>query len=124
METLQQRPWFGNVRELRNALEHALLVCRGARIEPKDLPPEAPIPHPGTGTSTDWEANMSDHIRSWARTMLDSSDEKGDLYEEFLRMVEPPLFQVVLEACRGQYAVAARRLGMHRTTLRKRLERP
>ena len=32
--------WPGNVRELRNALEYAVVRCRGAMIQPDDLPPE------------------------------------------------------------------------------------
>ena len=32
--TLARHPWLGNVRELRNALERALLVSRGAPLQP------------------------------------------------------------------------------------------
>jgi DNA-binding NtrC family response regulator len=31
--------WPGNVREMRNTLERAVIVCNGALIEPKHLPP-------------------------------------------------------------------------------------
>jgi sigma-54-specific transcriptional regulator len=31
-------PWMGNIRELENAMHHALLVCQGGRIVPEDLP--------------------------------------------------------------------------------------
>lgn len=31
-------PWPGNVRELENAIERAVVMCRGERIEPEDLP--------------------------------------------------------------------------------------
>ncbi|MCU0290502.1 MAG: sigma 54-interacting transcriptional regulator [Thermoanaerobaculaceae bacterium] len=30
--------WPGNVRELENAIEHAFVLCRGQRIEPRHLP--------------------------------------------------------------------------------------
>jgi sigma-54-specific transcriptional regulator len=30
--------WMGNIRELENAIHHALLVCRGGEIAPEDLP--------------------------------------------------------------------------------------
>jgi sigma-54-specific transcriptional regulator len=30
--------WMGNIRELENAMHHALLVCRGGQITPDDLP--------------------------------------------------------------------------------------
>lgn len=32
--------WRGNVRQLDNAVERAVMMCDGTRIEPKDLPPD------------------------------------------------------------------------------------
>ncbi len=40
-EELSRRKWHGNVRELRNAVEHALLVARGGVIQPEHLPAPA-----------------------------------------------------------------------------------
>src|SRR5207244_4080903 len=36
---LMSLPWFGNVRELRNALEHAAIVARGGPLLPDHFPP-------------------------------------------------------------------------------------
>src|SRR5690606_24117131 len=39
MESLQARPWAGNVRELQNVIEHAVVLLEpGAEIRPEDLP--------------------------------------------------------------------------------------
>jgi two-component system, NtrC family, nitrogen regulation response regulator GlnG len=38
-----------------------------------------------------------------------------------LEVIEPPLLEAALRRHKGQYAAAARMLGMHRTTLRKKL---
>jgi DNA-binding protein Fis len=35
-------------------------------------------------------------------------------------VIEPPLFEISLERHKGQFATAARSLGIHRTTLRKK----
>jgi NtrC-family two-component system response regulator AlgB len=35
---LQSHPWPGNLRELRNAVERAVILARGKKIEPEDLP--------------------------------------------------------------------------------------
>jgi len=40
MGVLLQYPWPGNVRELRNAVEFAVIRCRGTAVRPGDLPPE------------------------------------------------------------------------------------
>jgi PAS domain S-box-containing protein len=40
MTTLMNHAWPGNVRELQNALEHAAVLCRDGVIGPQHLPPE------------------------------------------------------------------------------------
>jgi DNA-binding NtrC family response regulator len=38
MKSLQAHPWPGNVRQLRNVIERALIVCEGRTIRKSDLP--------------------------------------------------------------------------------------
>jgi DNA-binding NtrC family response regulator len=38
MKALQAHPWPGNVRQLRNVIERALIVCEGRTIRKPDLP--------------------------------------------------------------------------------------
>jgi len=38
MKALQAHPWPGNVRQLRNVIERALIVCEGRTIRKTDLP--------------------------------------------------------------------------------------
>jgi DNA-binding NtrC family response regulator len=45
MELLLAYDWPGNVRELQNAIERAVLVCKGREIEPADLPFKSRSPH-------------------------------------------------------------------------------
>ncbi|WP_242344326.1 sigma-54-dependent transcriptional regulator [Anaeromyxobacter terrae] len=40
LRALTGYPWPGNVRELENAIERAVAVARGAKVELRDLPPE------------------------------------------------------------------------------------
>ncbi|MBN1558480.1 MAG: sigma 54-interacting transcriptional regulator [Lentisphaerae bacterium] len=40
MRALMDYAWPGNVRELKNAIEFAVIRCRGAGVEAEDLPPE------------------------------------------------------------------------------------
>src|SRR5690606_17949573 len=37
-DLLLRHPWPGNVRELKNAIRHATIFCKGAQVEPEDLP--------------------------------------------------------------------------------------
>jgi DNA-binding NtrC family response regulator len=64
MRLLESHPWPGNVRELGNALEAALVFCRGEVIEPGDLqlePPPAGSPAV-SGTSLSLEDNERETI--------------------------------------------------------------
>lgn len=40
MRLLMSAHWKGNVRQLDNAIERAVIMCEGTQIEPKDLPPD------------------------------------------------------------------------------------
>jgi DNA-binding NtrC family response regulator len=40
MRLLMSARWKGNVRQLDNAIERAVIMCEGAQIEPGDLPPD------------------------------------------------------------------------------------
>jgi DNA-binding NtrC family response regulator len=40
MEILTTYPWPGNIRELENVIERAVLFCDGTKLRAQDLPPE------------------------------------------------------------------------------------
>ena len=116
---LRRRDWFGNVRELRNAIEHAMILARGGIIVREHLPP--PVLPGGLGHAGQEEA-IAMLIRAWAQAQLGRHEEIQDLYERFLRLVEPPLLRAAMQHAGGQCLAASRRLGLHRTTLRKKLD--
>ncbi|QDU37940.1 Transcriptional regulatory protein ZraR [Maioricimonas rarisocia] len=125
MQELRERPWHGNVRELRNAVERAAVIARGPWIDRDHLPP--PMLTTGTQAGTNGD-RLQQLVTEWTRTALDQpalgtdGDEQGT-YERFLEEVEPALLRTVLEECDGNRAAAARQLGMHRSTLRQKLRR-
>ena len=50
MEKLQRYPWPGNVRELENAIERAIVICRGEMIRAEDL--VISMPNTSSGASS------------------------------------------------------------------------
>jgi DNA-binding NtrC family response regulator len=50
MKALQQHPWPGNVRQLRNVIERALIVCEGRTIRKGDLPDDFRAAGSGDGS--------------------------------------------------------------------------
>jgi two-component system, NtrC family, nitrogen regulation response regulator GlnG len=116
---LQRRNWYGNVRELRNAVEHAVILARGGLLAPEHLPPAM---LPGTPSGLSPADTVATLVAQWAAGQLQETEETEDLYARLLAMVEPPLLRAAMQHCRGQCVAAARRLGMHRTTVRKKLD--
>lgn len=121
LAALRSRPWPGNIRELRNAIEHAAIVARGRPIRVEHLPTthaNAPLARPPVGREIQQQATLWAHQEAQSTT-----DDETPLYERFLSLVEPPLLRVVLERCQGNRAAAAQMLGIHRATLRQRLRK-
>jgi two-component system nitrogen regulation response regulator GlnG len=123
LDALQSRNWAGNVRELRNAVEHAAIVARGRPIRVEHLPPAANATVPPGGSE---KSEIQKRLARWtARTIEAGGRESTDspLYEHFLEVVEPPVLRAALEQCRGNRAAAAQMLGIHRATLRQKLRK-
>ncbi|MBC7973929.1 MAG: hypothetical protein H7138_03015 [Myxococcales bacterium] len=87
-------PWPGNVRELGNAIERAVVMATGSRIDVGDLPAEV-----GAAAATTWVPG--DH-----RSLAD---------------VEKDYLLAVLAAEGGNRARAATRLGISSATLYRKL---
>ena len=120
---LERRPWYGNVRELRNAIEHAALRARGGTILPEDLPAAVSQSFLGMGEApAGSEAEISLLLKQWAEAQLTDPEQAANVYEQLLALIEPPVMEVALEKFHGQCAPAARCLGLHRTTLSKKLK--
>jgi two-component system nitrogen regulation response regulator GlnG len=118
LQFLQGLPWFGNVRELRNALEHAAIVARGGPLLPEHFPT---LPGgPGGQSPAD---RLASAVRDWLaeRVRAAGKDAPADLYAELLRAVEPPLLDEVLRRLNGNRWAAAQWLGLNRATVRKKL---
>jgi two-component system, NtrC family, nitrogen regulation response regulator GlnG len=116
---LQARPWAGNVRELRNALEHAAIIARGGALLPEHFPPPA-----STAGAETLPMRIGALIHEWVRERIQSAadTEPANLYDELLKCVEPPLLDEVLRQLDGNRLAAARWLGLARATLRKMIQ--
>ncbi len=123
LRELQRRDWPGNVRQLRNVVEHAAALTRSVEIGAELLPEDA-APVASAGTAAHAPALLRESCRAWARDWLRRHpDDRAGLYADLLLEVEAAVLPVVLQACEGNRAAAAKRLGIHRATLREKWKR-
>lgn len=114
------RHWPGNVRQLKRAVEYALVVSRGGHLRPEHLPEAAVSP----AELTQKTLSLEEAVRRWATTNLASlgTAAEGQLHRQLTEQVERVLFTELLTATDGNRTAAARLLGLDRATLRTRLK--
>ncbi|NQU13771.1 MAG: sigma-54-dependent Fis family transcriptional regulator, partial [Desulfobacteraceae bacterium] len=102
MDRLLKYEWPGNVRELMNAIERAVVLSRSEYLDEEDLPTVVK----GDGPR--------------GQDILSESGVPGDLS---LGEIEKVTILKTLEASGGNKSEAARRLGITRKTLHKKLKK-
>ncbi len=112
MDLMLHYRWPGNIRELNTAVQHAVVMCRGDLVQPRDLPlsvrqpappppPDVPgLSHPGAA------AGPQDGPPTDRLTMKEA---------------EKQLIIHALRQCDGNRTAAAARLGISRRTLHRKL---
>ncbi len=123
MRLLREHDWPGNIRELQNYVERAVILGTGAELRVEDLPPQlrgqaAPRPNRPRGGTADLAALCTELVRQGVRAAGPSSN---DLYDRIVGRVERELIQQVLQQCDRVQIKAAARLGINRNTLHKKL---
>jgi len=119
-EACLARSWPGNVRQLRRAVEYALVVSRGGLLRGDHLPAAAVSAAERTTTALSLEEAVGRWVAATSASLTETSD--GQLHRQLTEQVERVLFRDVLEATDGNRTAAARLLGLDRATLRTRLK--
>jgi two-component system nitrogen regulation response regulator GlnG len=113
---LTNQSWLGNVRELRNALEHAVILARGGPLLAEHFPAT-----PGFLPQNP-QQQLAGALLQWLEERLrHAGNQPRDLYEQLLQAVEPPVLEEVMRRLQGNRWVAAQWLGLNRATVRKKL---
>jgi two-component system response regulator HydG len=106
MKKLVGYPWPGNVRELMNTVERAVVLSRTDTVGEDDL-----------------IFTMADQTTSYDGSLQNMKHPVVGEENLSLEKVEKQKILEALESCRGNKSEAARRLGITRKTLRKKLEK-
>ncbi len=100
INTLKKYSWPGNVRELRNILERAINLTPGKVISQKNLPERI--------------INKIDNDK------VGYTDSVGNL-KNIMSQVEKDTIEKALDIAKGNKTLAAKKLGIHRTALYKKI---
>ncbi|HEY9219100.1 MAG TPA: sigma-54 dependent transcriptional regulator [Phenylobacterium sp.] len=117
--------WPGNVRQLENAVYRAIVLADAPYLQPYDFPAisgvAAPMPEAASGSSP--MANLPTAQQLMAERPADAPvrilDERGHL--RTLEEIERDLIQLAIEIYAGHMSEVARRLGIGRSTLYRKV---
>ncbi len=111
-ELIVSYPWPGNIRELKNVVERAMILSPDGDIDAEYLPEEI-------------RDYVSDSTKTAAASTMSSEFDLSPTGHQFvtLRELEERYIHEVLAATGGNKAQAARILGIHTTSILRRLKR-
>jgi DNA-binding NtrC family response regulator len=126
LAALVAHEWRGNVRELSNALERAVIFAGGEQVALGDLPDavQAALPEPATATATAPEPSALETepaaIADEAATVAAVVPTSGDLHAATAAFERAFILRVIDE-CGGNKRRAAKVLGLGVTSLYRKL---
>ena len=121
LEALVRYDWSGNVRELENFVERAVVLCTGNSITPALLPPQV------QGKAAPRVRARGNNLDQLARELVyqgisAAGADAEDLFARVVSRVERELIGQVLSSSDGVQIKAAARLGINRNTLHKKIK--
>ncbi|MEO1039129.1 MAG: sigma-54 dependent transcriptional regulator [Pseudomonadota bacterium] len=128
MDMLQRHDWAGNVRQLENAVFRGVVLSDGDYLTPEDFPQisglvpklEALDPAPVAGAEAAPTMHDADSVEGDEdEAGVHIVDEGGHLRS--LEAIERDLIQFAIETYSGRMAEVARRLGVGRSTLYRKV---
>jgi transcriptional regulator with PAS, ATPase and Fis domain len=122
MEALQDYHWPGNVRELQNYVERAVVLAEGDELTIALLP-EVVLgrqrPRASGLRGADLESLTFEVVQ---HGLNHSGPEEDSLHAKIVNRVERELIAQVMLACENVQTKAAKKLGINRNTLHKKLK--
>ena len=108
LELLRRYDWPGNVRQLRTAIEHGVVMSTGPQVEPVDLPEYL------AGTANEQQPPVG-NIVSAPYFGLENAPSLN------LKYVEQQVILTALQRAEGNRTLAAELLGINRRTLQRKM---
>lgn len=116
VDYMAQQHWRGNVRELRNAVERAIMISRGKVIGPED------IRGVGKPFGQDQESTGGLAESSSLEKLLESIKDPKET-DNGLLQVENAILEFLMEKSNGNMAEVARQLGLNQKQVSRRIKK-
>ena len=116
LQSLMRYSWPGNIRELQNVIERAIVMAEGDVISVADLPSEIQSGERNTN------AAVMDRTRRLQSDAVASREPRGEWIDDD-PVVERQALVAALHKCGGNKAQAARLLGLPRSTYFSKLKK-
>jgi two-component system response regulator AtoC len=111
LEQLRARSWPGNIRELRNVIDRAVLLAKGGIVDVVDL-----------GVGDDVTPRPSAAGAAQVPIAAEPPPPEAGDFRDTMRRLEKQKILDALDSCAGNQSRAARMLGIPRRTFVKRLD--
>jgi Nif-specific regulatory protein len=121
LKVLLAHDWPGNVRELENCMERAVVLANDQPLTPDLLTTPGPgrgRPRMGRPRGGDLPSLIQHLVRAGIQG---TPGEEGNLYTRLVGGVERELIEQVMQLCDNVQVTAAKRLGINRNTLHKKI---
>jgi len=116
---LKDYAWPGNIRELGNTIQKALIFNRGAPVSPEDISQVFESRDTNKGGEPEQNGEL---IRRWVRRML-ASQKNDPLFDSIMDTFTAIVLEEALKLTGGNRSRAARLLGLSRPTLHSKIEK-
>ena len=129
MDALLKYQWPGNIRELENVIERAVVLCEAQHIALHDLPPELLRPRATVlGTRDTMPGSQAvvgptEKVISVPPGVISAVRSNATSIRDTAEADETVQLERALRDCRGNKADAARQLGMPRSTFYSKLKK-
>ena len=120
MKLLCAYHWEGNIRELKNVINSAIVFSRGDTLLPEDF--DSLLNTQNTFAEVA-PPTMAHDPESLLQSLFDRAADTGagSVYDNFISMAEKTLIRLTMEKFKNNQVHAAKFLGIARNTLRQRL---
>jgi DNA-binding NtrC family response regulator len=121
IETLNKYHWPGNVRELQNYAERAVVTAMGDEFE-YDLLPDVVKGDRRRKISNVRAADLDGLVQELIQHGVENSSDDDNLFNRIVSRIEKELISQIMVECDNVQIKAAKRLGINRNTLHKKMK--